>query len=90
VVVRREDLDALIAAQVLARLDHKDLNTDVAEFAATVPTAVPTTENLASVIRSTLERHWTLKPRLVRVQISETPRNSFCWERPSAEGVPSR
>jgi 6-pyruvoyltetrahydropterin/6-carboxytetrahydropterin synthase len=89
-VVRREELNALVAERVLARLDHKDLNRDLAEFASTVQTTVPTTENLASVIRSTLERHWTLQPRLVRVQISETPRNTFCWERPSAEGVPSR
>jgi 6-pyruvoyltetrahydropterin/6-carboxytetrahydropterin synthase len=85
-VVRREDLDTLVVQRVLAGLDHKDLNTDVAEFAA----CVPTTENLATLIRSTLERHWTLKPRLVRVQISETARNTFCWERPRAGGAQSR
>jgi len=84
-VVQREELDALIATQVLARLDHKDLNRDVAEF-ATVPPRVATTENLASVIRCALERHWTLKARLVRVQISETARNTFSWERPEVEG----
>jgi 6-pyruvoyltetrahydropterin/6-carboxytetrahydropterin synthase len=89
-VVRREELDALVAERVLARLDHKDLNTDVAEFAVPNTTTVPTTENLATVIRCRLERHWTLKPRLVRVQISETARNTFCWERPSAEGARSR
>lgn len=75
-LVRRQELDALVAEHVLSLLDHKDLNTDVAGFAG----RVTTTENLAAVIRTQLESHWTLEPRLAGVRISETPRNTFTWE----------
>jgi 6-pyruvoyltetrahydropterin/6-carboxytetrahydropterin synthase len=76
-VVNRMALDALVKEMVLARLDHKDLNSDVPEFEL-IP---PTSENLAALIRSWLERHWTLAARLVRVQIAETGKNRFVWER---------
>jgi hypothetical protein len=49
---------------------------DVDEFVR----LVPTTENLAEVIRQWLEASWTLAPRLVGVRISETDRNTFAWE----------
>jgi hypothetical protein len=49
---------------------------DLPEFAH----AVPTTENLAEAIRASLQRSWTLAPRLAAVRISETARNSFAWE----------
>jgi len=75
-VVGRSDLEALVRNAVIARLDHKNLNADVPEFAS----AVPTTENLATVILESLEREWTLPARLVRVRISETDRNTFVWE----------
>ena len=75
-VANRSALDALVRSAVIARLDHKNLNTDLPEFA----TAVPTTENLATVIRQSLQREWTLAARLVRVRISETDRNTFVWE----------
>ena len=75
-VANRSALDALVRNAVIVRLDHKNLNTDLPEFA----TAVPTTENLATVIRESLDRQWTLSARLVRVRISETDRNTFVWE----------
>jgi 6-pyruvoyltetrahydropterin/6-carboxytetrahydropterin synthase len=75
-VVRREALDRLVRSAVLEALEHKNLNADVPEFAA----LVPTTENLAGVIRSRLESAWTLPARLVRMRIAETDRNSFVWE----------
>ena len=75
-VANRAALDALVESAVIARLDHKNLNADLPEFA----TAVATTENLATVIRESLEREWTLAARLVRVRISETDRNTFIWE----------
>jgi len=75
-LVRREELNALVAERVLALIDHKDLNRDVAGFAG----RVTTTENLADVVRGELERHWTLRPRLAGLRISETPRNTFSWE----------
>ena len=77
-VANRSALDTLVKNAVVSRLDHKNLNTDLPEFA----TAVPTTENLATVIRESLQREWTLAARLVRVRISETDRNTFVWEAP--------
>src|SRR5712691_7745223 len=67
-VLDRRALDALVAREVIGRLDHKNLNVDVPELAG----AVPTTENLASAIRQTLVKSWTLLARLKRVRISET------------------
>ncbi|MEO8096256.1 MAG: 6-carboxytetrahydropterin synthase [Acidobacteriota bacterium] len=75
-LVNREELDALVRRTVLSRLDHRNLNVDIPEFSSDVPT----TENLAVVIHNYLEREWTLEPRLVRLRISETDRNSFVWE----------
>jgi 6-pyruvoyltetrahydropterin/6-carboxytetrahydropterin synthase len=72
-VANRAALDGLVAQRVLARLDHKNLNTDVAELAA----VVPTTENLASSIRGMLVKDWPLAARLQRVRVSETDRNIF-------------
>ena len=76
-IVHRAAFDALVRSQVLEPLDHKNLNTDVPEFAGA---NVPTTENLAEAIQRRLTAHWTLEPRLVRVRIAETDRNSFVWE----------
>jgi 6-pyruvoyltetrahydropterin/6-carboxytetrahydropterin synthase len=75
-VVNRMEMDALVRERVLARLDHKNINLDVEEFAR----LVPTTENLADVIRQWLQAAWTIAPRLIRVRISETDRNTFAWE----------
>lgn len=75
-VVNREELDELVQGRVLARVDHRDLNTEVPEFAE----LVPTTESLASVIQRWLSQQWPLPARLVRVQIAETARNRFAWE----------
>jgi 6-pyruvoyltetrahydropterin/6-carboxytetrahydropterin synthase len=79
-VVNREAMDTLIRQRVLARLDHKNLNVDLPQFAHTVAT----TENLATLVRETLAEHWTLSARLARVRISETGRNSFELEVPKA------
>ncbi len=72
-IADRQEFDALIRTRVLAYLDHKNLNQDLAEFAS----AVPTTENLASLVRNLLCAEWTLQPRLKTVRIAETDRNSF-------------
>ncbi len=71
-------LDALVEAEILARLQHRDLNTE----AAAVAGAVPTTENLASGIRARLAETWrdgfpSGEPRLERVRVHETRRNIF-------------
>ena len=75
-VVNRAALDALIRVRVVAKLDHRNLNSDVPDFAGTNPT----TENLAELIRGWLASGWTLPPRLVRLSIIETPKNTFTWE----------
>lgn len=72
-VADRAALDGLIQKHVLDRMDHRNLNADIAEFAG----RVPTTENLASVIEKSLGEHWTLSARLARLRISETDRNAF-------------
>jgi 6-pyruvoyltetrahydropterin/6-carboxytetrahydropterin synthase len=77
-VVNREALDSLVRDRVLARLDHKNINIDIPELAG----SVATTENLATLVRGTLTRGWTLPARLARVRISETARNTFELEVP--------
>jgi 6-pyruvoyltetrahydropterin/6-carboxytetrahydropterin synthase len=72
-VVGREELDALVRERVLARFDHRNLNTDIAELAG----VVPTTESLAVTIEKALAHRWPLPAKLDRVRISETERNIF-------------
>ena len=75
-VVDRMTLDGLVREHVLARMEYKNLNQDLPEFAGTVPT----TENLAAVVRTMLLDHWNLSPRLAHLRISETDRNAFDLE----------
>lgn len=77
-VVNREALDALVREQVLRRLDHRDLNTEIPELSG----RVTTTENLAGMVQEALDKHWTLPARLAGVRIAETARNSFELEVP--------
>ena len=72
-VANRDTLDNLVRAQVLSELDHKNLNEDRAEFRV----SVPTTENLATLVRDLLASKWNLGARLKAVRISETERNAF-------------
>jgi 6-pyruvoyltetrahydropterin/6-carboxytetrahydropterin synthase len=74
-VVNREALDELVRRRVLSLVDHKDLNRDIPEFVG-----VPTTENLAALIERRLTDDWNLAPRLARIRISETERNTFVLE----------
>jgi 6-pyruvoyltetrahydropterin/6-carboxytetrahydropterin synthase len=76
--VDTEALDRLVAREVLACLDHRNLNTEVPAFAH----AVPTSENLAAEICRVLKSQWSAAfpgpwPRLEKVRIAETPRNIF-------------
>jgi 6-pyruvoyltetrahydropterin/6-carboxytetrahydropterin synthase len=74
--VNRREMDRLVHDSVIRHLDHKNLNADVAEFENTVPT----TENLASFIEGKLLENWSLPPRLARIRIIETARNTFDLE----------
>ena len=75
-VVNREAMDALVNTQVLAHLDHRNLNVDVPALAG----RVPTTENLAFAVEGMLRERWTLPARLAHVRVYETPRNRFDLE----------
>ena len=72
-VVDRNSLDEWVRERVLRLVDHRNLNQDVAEFGG----AIPTTENLAAFIEGRLRQGWTLAPRLSRIRIVETERNTF-------------
>jgi 6-pyruvoyltetrahydropterin/6-carboxytetrahydropterin synthase len=72
-IARREAIDKLVSERILQRIDHKNLNMDVPELAA----RVPTTENLAAAIREMLEKDWPLDAKLARVRVAETDRNIF-------------
>jgi 6-pyruvoyltetrahydropterin/6-carboxytetrahydropterin synthase len=75
-VVNPTALDAYVTRQVLEKIDHRDLNRDVPEFADTVPT----TENLSLDIARRLRLGWQdsfCGVELDRIRIEETKRNSF-------------
>lgn len=77
-VIELERLDSLVRRTVLDRYDHKNLNTDVADF----ETMVPTTENLAVAVERAVRGGWTEAfpgtwPRLEKIKIWETERNIF-------------
>lgn len=70
-------LDAVVQGAVLEVFHNRNLNAEVAEFAE----APPTSENLARQIWRRLRESWPQAfaggPRLVRVRLQETRRNSF-------------
>jgi 6-pyruvoyltetrahydropterin/6-carboxytetrahydropterin synthase len=73
-------LDALVTRYVLSEVDHKNLNEDVAEFAAS--RAVPTSENVTRMIEARLKHAWKYAfpeagLRLTRIRLQETKKNSF-------------
>lgn len=61
----------VVEERVVARLDHKNLNLDVAEFR----NLNPTTENLVVVIWKMLDGHLPGGGRLAKLVLWETPRN---------------
>jgi 6-pyruvoyltetrahydropterin/6-carboxytetrahydropterin synthase len=71
-------LDGLVAREVLAPFDHRNLNVEVARFEQEVPTS----ENLAIEICRRLKRNWSRVfpgewPKLEKVRIGETRKNIF-------------
>jgi 6-pyruvoyltetrahydropterin/6-carboxytetrahydropterin synthase len=76
--VDTDALDGLVAREVLAQMDHRNLNTEVAAF----QDSVPTSENLAAEVCRRLKRSWRTVfpgewPKLEKVRIAETARNIF-------------
>jgi 6-pyruvoyl-tetrahydropterin synthase len=77
-IVSRKALDTLVEKAVTSRLDHANLNNDVPELSA----LVPTTENLSLLIRQWLRKSWPgafgdQPVQLAKVRVEETDRNSF-------------
>ena len=77
-LIRRGEMDDFVNRNVLSKLDHANLNTDVPELES----VVPTTENLMLLIQRWLAAAWEREfagrsLRLSRVRIEETGRNSF-------------
>lgn len=75
-VVSIGELDAYVEREVICRLDHKDMNHDVPDFAGLVPTS----ENLSVVVEKRLRRKWSDSfgtALLDAVRVQETKRNLF-------------
>ena len=77
-VVEREAVDRLVNEAVLPKIDRKDMNAAVQEFAD----LTPTTENLARVIGGWLGAAWPRhfvagEPCLRKIRLQETGRNTF-------------
>ncbi|MEO8596050.1 MAG: 6-carboxytetrahydropterin synthase [Candidatus Solibacter sp.] len=71
-------LDDLVRREIVEPFDHRNLNREVPEFAALVPTS----ENLGVEICRRLKHRWPQTfpgewPRLEKIRIGETPRNIF-------------
>ena len=71
-------LDGLVRDRILAAIDHRNLNEEIADFAR----VVPTTENLGRLIHQRLKQSWRSAfpgewPRLEKIRIAETERNIF-------------
>lgn len=68
-------LDRLVEERVLSLFSHRNMNTDIPQFAG----LVPTTENVASVVAGLLQAHWPadFSARLHRVRMEETGRNTI-------------
>jgi len=77
-VLNPATLDGLVAHYVLKDLDHSNLNEDVPDFSALVPTS----ENLTIAIEQRLRGAWKSAfpgewPRLDAIRLRETKRNGF-------------
>lgn len=77
-IVDLDTLDGLVAREVVAPFEHRNLNEEVETFR----TVVPTTENLAIEIRRRLQQVWPSAfgkqgPALDSIRIEETKRNFF-------------
>jgi 6-pyruvoyltetrahydropterin/6-carboxytetrahydropterin synthase len=90
-LIGRGELDDALRAEVLPRIDHKDMNTALPELAD----RNPTTENLAQVIGGWLCRSWGDRfpqggPKLSRITLEETGRNTFTLEMEALDGLEDR
>lgn len=70
-------LDAALATEVMARFDHRTLNTDVAEFAD--GRLIPTGENLARLIAERVQSALGAAARVSSVTVAEDATLSATW-----------
>jgi 6-pyruvoyltetrahydropterin/6-carboxytetrahydropterin synthase len=81
-IIDLDSLDGLIRFTVLEPMEHCNLNVDIEEFRGPL---VPTTENLAIVVRDRIAREWERlrsvsafpEVKLDKIRIEETKRNIF-------------
>ena len=73
------ELDGILDRVVRAKLDHRNLNTDVPEFAE--GRAIPTGENLAAWIAERVQKELKAPTVVQRVRVSEEPTLWSTWER---------
>ena len=76
--VNVQALDGLVERCVIRDFAYKNMNQDIGEFSASVPTS----ENIVMAIKDRLERGWSSAfpdawPRLERIHLQETKRNGF-------------
>ena len=64
-------LDEILEREVMQRFDHRNVNTDVPEFAE--GRLVPTCENIASFIATSVQDALGARARVTRVWLSESP-----------------
>jgi len=72
-IILRDELNKWVEERVVCKVDHLNLNTDVAELNG----KVTTTENLAFAVEKMLADGWPYAAKLAAVRISETERNTF-------------
>lgn len=70
-VVDLRVLDDVLTREVMARFDHRTINTEVPEFAE--GRLVPTCENLAAFIAARVQDALGERARVTRVWLSESP-----------------
>lgn len=70
-------LDRALRTEVVERFDQRNLNTDVAEFAEGL--AIPTGENLASLVARNLQRAIGAAASVTQVTVAEDATLSATW-----------
>ena len=80
-VIDLRELDRALRDEVVERLDHRNLNTDVPEFAEGMQ--IPTGENLARLIARNVQRALGPRARVTQVTVAEDATLSATWRAPS-------
>ncbi len=70
-------LDAALEREVMHRFDHRNFNTDVAEFAE--GREIPTCENIARLIAERVQATLGAAATVSRVTVAESPTLSATW-----------